>query len=89
MCILEPPWCRVVRKSTQRTPPTRRFTVTLNEDDYERLRELAEKRRPALSLQYVTEYAVQLLLRAADEPEVAQAMGNPLAEVPVLRRRQR
>ncbi len=78
-----------MRKSAHRTPPTRRFSVTLNEDDYERLRELAEKRRPALSLQYVTEYAVQLLLKLADEPDVAQTMGNPLAAVPAQRRRRR
>jgi len=79
----------LVRKSAQRTPPTRRFSVTLDEGDYERLRELAEKRRPALSLQYVTEYAVQLLLKLADEPDVAQTMGNPLAAVSAQRRRRR
>lgn len=88
-CRLTSIWCRLVRKSAQRTPPTRRFSVTLNEDDYERLRELAEKRRPALSLQYVTEYAVQLLLKLADEQDVAQTIGNPLAAVPEPRRRRR
>ena len=84
-----PAWFKLVHKKVQGPGPTRRFSVSLNESDYERLRKLAEERRPALSLQYVTEYAVQMLLKSADDPGFAQAMGNPLAGIPKVQRRRR
>ena len=47
----------------------RRFTVSLEPDNYEALRRIAESHRPPLSLQYVLRYAVQRFL---DEQEGKQ-----------------
>ncbi len=65
--------------------------MSLSERDYEQLRDLAEKRRPALSIQYVTEFAVQRLLEEAKDPGFARALGDPLAAdgPPRARRRHR
>lgn len=67
----------------------RRFSVTVSESDYQRLKTLAERRRPPLSLQYVAAYAVQLLLRMAEDPEIARGIGDPLAPAPLAGRRAR
>lgn len=36
----------------------KRFSVTLDERDYEALRQIAESRKPPLSLQYVVSFAL-------------------------------
>lgn len=83
--------CYLVRKQGSRGVATKRFSVTLSEHDYDEVRALAEQRRPALSVQYVIEYAVQMLLRAAKDPAFAGTFGNPLAgdTAPVPRGRPR
>lgn len=52
----------------------KRFSVTLEEADYEALRALAEGHRPALSLQYVVNVAVKDLL----EKHAARQLTLPL-----------
>lgn len=59
--------------------PVKRFTVSLDASDYDRLRDLARRHRPPLSLQYVAEYAIQLLLKSAEEDDFADRLGNPLS----------
>lgn len=60
----------------------KRFTVSLKQDDYERLRALADDHRPRLSLQYVVEYAVASLLDRAEDPQFILDLGNPLRHEP-------
>lgn len=51
----------------------RRFTVSLDESDYDTLKLIAESHRPPLSLQYVVRYALQRFL---DEHEGKQLTLN-------------
>ena len=48
--------------------PLKRFTVSLDVEDYEALRKLAEAQRPPLPLQYVVRLAIRRFL---DQPEGA------------------
>ena len=56
----------------------KRLTVTLDIDDYRKLDRLARGRRPKLSYQYVLNYAVQQLLKRADDPQLFLELGNPV-----------
>jgi len=56
----------------------RRFTVSLEEEEYDRLKEIADRHRPRLSLQYVVQYAIQHLLRDAQDPRLVLRLGDPL-----------
>ena len=58
----------------------RRFTVSLDTEEYSRLTELIEQHKPPLSLQYAVRYAVRLLLRRADDPQFALRFGDPLRD---------
>lgn len=58
----------------------RRFTITLDESDYESLRMLAKGHRPPLTLQYVVQYAVRLLLERAQDPEFRERLRDPLGD---------
>lgn len=58
----------------------KRLTVSLEEEDYERLRTLAEGHRPPLSLGYVVRYAVRLLLERNQDPQLSLELGDPLTE---------
>lgn len=49
-----------------RSKPPKRFTISLDVDDYDALRKLAEAQRPPLPLQYVVRLAVRRFL---DQPE--------------------
>ena len=44
------------------TSKMRRFSVSLDEPDYDALKLIAESHRPPLSLQYVVRYALQRFL---------------------------
>lgn len=48
----------------------RRFTVTLQAPDYDRLAKLAHEQEPPVSLRYVVECAVKQFLRRADDPQL-------------------
>lgn len=56
----------------------KRLTVSFDEGDYERLKELADNHRPRLTLQYVVEYSIQLLLERAQDPQFARRLGEPM-----------
>lgn len=58
--------------------PVKRFTITLDAQDYKRLVAIAEDHRPRLSLQYVVEYAIYSLLDQAQDPQFTHQLGNPL-----------
>lgn len=55
----------------------RSFSVRLEPEDYRRLKNLAESRRPTLSLQYVVEYAIQQVLEKADDPQFQLELRDP------------
>lgn len=57
-----------------RTDKKRRFSISLEVDDYDALRALAEGHRPPLSLQYVVNVAVKDLL----EKHAAHQLTLPL-----------
>lgn len=59
---------------------TRSFTVRLDEEDYERLGALADNHRPILTKQYVVQYAIRLLLKRAEDPQLRLRLGDPLIE---------
>ena len=44
------------------TSKMRRFTVSLDEPDYDELKHIADSHRPPLPLQYVVRYALQRFL---------------------------
>lgn len=56
----------------------RRLSVSLSEDDYNRLKTLADSRRPQLTMRYVVDYAIQLLLQKAEDPHFVAELGDPL-----------
>lgn len=66
------------RGPTVKRPTVKRFTVSLEVEDYERLRALAEGHRPRLTLQYVIQYAVHLLLERAEDPQFVLRLGDPV-----------
>ena len=70
-------WCIMVKKHTNRHQRrNRRFTVTLDEEDYQSLVEIGERSRPRLSLRYMVEFAVRCLLENADS-SLADGIGKP------------
>jgi len=56
----------------------RRFTVSLDTEEYSRLTQLIDQHKPPLTLQYAVRYAVRLLLRRADDPQFALRFGDLL-----------
>jgi len=59
----------------------KRFSVTLTEHDYKRLKELAKKHRPPMSLQYVVNYGIIGLLENPEALQLKQNMGDPQTKV--------
>ena len=56
----------------------KRFSISVDDRDYKRLRALARTAKPRLSIQYVVNYAIHELLRRADDPGLGTALGNPV-----------
>lgn len=56
---------------------SKRFSVTLDQADYDRLVELGWAQRPPLTLQYLVEYAIQNLLRQAADPQFTFPFAEP------------
>lgn len=56
----------------------KRFSISVEEQDYRRLKALAESNKPRLSLQYVVNFAIQELLRRTDDPQLCLSLGDPL-----------
>jgi hypothetical protein len=57
-------------------PKQKTFSIRLPEDDYRKLKAIAEDRRPQLTVQYVVEYAVLRLLANAESGQLD--LTNPL-----------
>jgi hypothetical protein len=55
----------------------KRFTVTLSRKTYQRLKTIAEKQEPPLTLQYLVSYAVNHLLAKAERPRFVSKIGQP------------
>lgn len=53
----------MVSKGKKR-PEMKRFSITLEIDDYRKMKSIAENHKPRLSLQYVVQYAVKLFLES-------------------------
>jgi predicted HicB family RNase H-like nuclease len=66
----------MARRSTKGFTGT--FTVRIDPDDHRRLAELADSRRPHLPLNYLIQYAVQDLLRKAEDPQFVLSLRDPL-----------
>ncbi|TPM48143.1 ribbon-helix-helix protein, CopG family [Mesorhizobium sp. B2-3-2] len=69
-------WCRVVRggATVARSTQQKRFTVSVDQADYDALRELAETQKPPLNLQYLLRLAIKNLL----EQHTAKQLSFPL-----------
>ncbi|MEQ8345115.1 MAG: hypothetical protein RLO22_21265 [Sneathiellaceae bacterium] len=62
-------WCMMTK-----TDGKKRFTISLEADDYDALRALAAGHRPPLSLQYVVNVAVKDLLEKHAARQLALAL---------------
>lgn len=60
------------------TGERKRFSVSLELPDYERLHRLAEGHRPQLSLQYMVEYAIQRMLSEVADGKLSDDFADPL-----------
>ena len=58
----------------------KRFSVSLSAADYKALKALAEAHRPPLTLQYLVEYGIGLLLAKAENPQLSFDFGDPFAK---------
>lgn len=56
---------------------SKRFTVTLPRKTYQRLKNIAEKQEPPLTLQYLVGYAVNNLLVKTERPRFVSKLGQP------------
>lgn len=78
-------WCRTVHYCAfwcnQRGPgmARKRYSVSIEIEDYERLKELAEGQKPRLTLQYLTEYAIRLLLERVEDPQFRLELRDPVS----------
>ena len=61
----------------KRATGRRRFTITLDDVAYRRLKALAEEHDPPLSLNYVMQYATKLLLERADDSQSVFDFADP------------
>lgn len=59
---------------------SRRFTVTLSEEDYQKLHQIATNQRPPLTLQYVVNWGIQRILERVEDPQLMLELGNPVAK---------
>ena len=55
----------------------KRFTVSLPEADYERLKTLAETAKPPVSFHLLVNVAIDKLLEQAEDPERVADLWNP------------
>ena len=64
---------------TRNRKKSRRFTVSLSEEDYDRLLKLANAHRPPFTLQYLVDYGIQRLLDHENDPQLMMDLGNPVS----------
>ncbi|HPC51858.1 MAG TPA: hypothetical protein PLV05_02025 [Verrucomicrobiota bacterium] len=60
----------------------KRFSVSVSGVDYRKLQRIAHSHRPAFSLQYIVNWAIQGVLDRADDPQLLLELGNPLRKGP-------
>jgi hypothetical protein len=65
---------------TRKRKKIKRFTVSVSEQDYKRLQEIAGAHRPPFTLQYVVHWGIQGILARAEDPQLMLELGNPLAK---------
>lgn len=73
-------WCRVGAKKRDQKKTAGdpvRLSVPLDPGDHQRIRSLAEDHQPAVSMGYVINYAVRLLLEEPDNAILAQRIRTP------------
>lgn len=68
-------WCELV---TQMRKKKKRFSVSLSEGDYRKLKRIVRGHRPPFSLQYIVNWAIQGVLDRADDPQLLLELGSPL-----------
>ena len=68
----------VKSKRPRKKTDIKRFSVSLDEQDYKDLKALADNNKPYLSLQYVVQYAIQLFLERSKDSTFRAHLGNPL-----------
>jgi len=56
----------------------KRFTISVEQEDYKRLKLLAQSAKPRLSLQYVVNFDIQEFLHRAEDPQLSLSLGNPI-----------
>jgi hypothetical protein len=56
----------------------KRFSISLSDQDYKRLRRLANAHRPPFSLQFIVNWSLQSVLDRAEDPQLLLELGNPL-----------
>jgi len=80
MHLIGDPWCKMMAMSQRRRSGAgrKRLTISFDQSDYDRLKELADSHRPRLTLQYVVEYAVQVLLERGQDPQFMRHIGTPM-----------
>lgn len=59
----------VQRRARRDSGQAKRFSVTVDAADYHRLVAFGQSHRPPLTLQFPVEYAIQKLLRDAEDPQ--------------------
>jgi hypothetical protein len=66
---------------TRKRKKSKRFTVSLSEQDYNRLVKIANAHRPPFTLQYVVDYGIQRLLERTDDPQLLLELGSPVRKI--------
>lgn len=61
---------------------SKRFSISLSDQDYRRLRRLANAHRPPFSLQYMVNWSIQSTLDRAEDSQLLLELGNPLRRRP-------
>ncbi len=56
----------------------KRFSVSVEQEDYAALEELANGHSPRLTMTYVVNYAIKRLLEQARDPQIPLKLGDPL-----------
>lgn len=71
-------WCHLV---TRKRKKSKRFSVSLSEQDYNRLVKIANAHRPSFTLQYVVDWGIQRILDRAEDPQLMLELGSPVTKV--------
>src|SRR5262245_33291824 len=56
----------------------KRFSISLADEDYSRLKSIAQTHRPKLTLQYLVNWSIHQLIERTDDPQLYLELGDPL-----------